>query len=72
MRQLIRSIRGVSRGVIQKGFQTGNGVYNQDLSGQAIFEVGGVDNTEEELNRSIDVLAKAFGEYFWQAEKVNG
>lgn len=64
---------GVSRGVIQKGFQTGNGVYNQDLSGQAILiEVGGVDNTEEELNRSIDVLAKAFGEYFWQAEKVNG
>ncbi|MDR4984968.1 stage II sporulation protein P [Bacillus cereus] len=64
---------GVSRGVIQKGFQTGNGVYNQDLSGQAILiEVGGVDNTEEELNQSIDVLAKAFGEYFWRAEKVNG
>ncbi|MFJ8528959.1 stage II sporulation protein P [Bacillus sp. NPDC094106] len=64
---------GVSRGVIQKGFQTGNGVYNQDLSGQAILiEVGGVDNTSEELNRSIDALAKAFSEYFWQAEKVNG
>ncbi|KEK24997.1 stage II sporulation protein P [Bacillus gaemokensis] len=64
---------GVSRGVIQKGFQTGNGVYNQDLSGQAILiEVGGVDNTSEELNLSIDALAKAFGEYFWQAEKVNG
>ncbi|MEC2439624.1 stage II sporulation protein P, partial [Bacillus cereus] len=64
---------GVSRGVIQKGFQTGNGIYNQDLSGQAILiEVGGVDNTVEELNRSIDALAKAFGEYFWQAEKVNG
>ncbi|PFE03013.1 stage II sporulation protein P [Bacillus cereus] len=64
---------GVSRGVIQKGFQTGNGVYNQDLSGQAILiEVGGVDNTSEELNRSIDVLTKAFSEYFWQAEKVNG
>ncbi|EEM17227.1 MULTISPECIES: stage II sporulation protein P [Bacillus] len=64
---------GVSRGVIQKGFQTGNGIYNQDLSGQAILiEVGGVDNTSEELNRSIDVLAKAFSEYFWQAEKVNG
>ncbi|WP_459501157.1 stage II sporulation protein P [Bacillus sp. C1] len=64
---------GVSRGVIQKGFQTGNGVYNQDLSGQAILiEVGGVDNTSEELNRSVDILAKAFSEYFWQAEKVNG
>lgn len=73
MRQLIRSIQELAAVSFKKGFQTGNGVYNQDLSGQAILiEVGGVDNTEEELNRSIDVLAKAFGEYFWQAEKVNG
>ncbi len=72
MRRLIRNIQE-EPWVIQKGFQTGNGIYNQDLSGQAILiEVGGVDNTEEELNRSIDALAKAFGEYFWQAEKVNG
>lgn len=72
MRKLIRNIQNESW-CHSKGFQTGNGVYNQDLSGQAILiEVGGVDNTEEELNRSIDVLAKAFGEYFWQAEKVNG
>lgn len=64
---------GVSRGVIQKGFQTGDGIYNQDLSGEAILvEVGGVDNTTEELNRAIDVLAEAFSEYFWKAEKVNG
>jgi stage II sporulation protein P len=64
---------GVSRGVTQKDFSTGNGIYNQDLSGQAILiEVGGVDNTVEELNRSIDILAEAFSEYYWQAEKVNG
>ncbi len=64
---------GLSRGVIQKDLSTGNGVYNQDLSGQAILiEVGGVDNTEEELDRSIDTLAEAFSEYYWQAEKVNG
>ncbi|PEZ02182.1 stage II sporulation protein P [Bacillus sp. AFS018417] len=64
---------GLSRGVVQKGFSSGNGVYNQDLSGQAILiEVGGVDNSEEELNRSIDALAEAFSEYYWKAEKVNG
>ena len=61
MRRLIRNTQGEPRSH-SKGFQTGNGVYNQDLSGQAILiEVGGVDNTEEELNRSIDALAKAFG-----------
>ncbi len=64
---------GVSRGVGRKDFRTGNGIYNQDLSGQAILiELGGVDNTVEELNRSIDVLAEVFSEYFWQAERVNG
>ncbi|MFX3625327.1 MAG: stage II sporulation protein P [Ectobacillus sp.] len=64
---------GVSRGVLQKDFRTGNGIYNQDLSGQAILlEIGGVDNTVEELNRSIDILAEAFSEYYWRAEKVNG
>ncbi|WP_028400025.1 stage II sporulation protein P [Ectobacillus panaciterrae] len=64
---------GVSRGVGRKDFRTGNGIYNQDLSGQAILiEVGGVDNTVEELNRTIDILAEAFSEYYWQAEKVNG
>ncbi|MFB9757615.1 stage II sporulation protein P [Ectobacillus funiculus] len=63
----------LSRGVMYKDFSTGNGIYNQDLSGQAILiEVGGVDNTAEELNRSIDALAEAFSEYYWKAEKVNG
>jgi stage II sporulation protein P len=64
---------GVSRGVLQKDFSSGNGIYNQDLSGQAILmEIGGVDNTTEELNRSIDILAEACSEYYWQAEQVNG
>ncbi|MNG21954.1 Stage II sporulation protein P (SpoIIP) [compost metagenome] len=63
----------ISRGVIYKDFSTGNGIYNQDLSGQSILiELGGVDNTAEELNRSIDALAEAFSEYYWKAEKVNG
>ncbi|WP_379967710.1 stage II sporulation protein P [Ectobacillus sp. sgz5001026] len=64
---------GLSRGVARKNSSMGNGVYNQDLSGQAILvEVGGVDNTVEELNRTIDVLAETFSDYYWQAEKVNG
>ncbi|UOY92778.1 stage II sporulation protein P [Ectobacillus sp. JY-23] len=71
--QIEKKYPGLSRGVGRKDFRTGNGIYNQDLSGQAILiELGGVDNTVEELNRSIDVLAEVFSEYFWQAERVNG
>lgn len=63
---------GLSRGVILKGTATDNGIYNQELSSNAILiEFGGVDNTFEELYRSADALADAFSEYYWQAEKVN-
>jgi stage II sporulation protein P len=63
---------GLSRGVILKGAAGDNGIYNQQLSSNAILiEFGGVDNTFEELYRSADALADAFSEYYWQAEKVN-
>lgn len=64
---------GLSRGVFQKSGKGMNGKYNQDLSGQAmLIEVGGVDNTIDELNRSSEVFAEAFSQYFWNAEAVNG
>ncbi len=63
---------GVSRGVFPKYFSSGNGVYNQDLSPNAMLvEIGGVDNTLEELYNSVDLLAEALSHYYWQAEKVN-
>jgi stage II sporulation protein P len=63
---------GLSRGVILKDASTGNGVYNQTLSSNALLiEFGGVDNTFEELYRSADALVDVFSEYYWQAEKVN-
>ena len=35
-----------------------NGVYNQDLSPNCILiEVGGVDNTIEEVNNTMDAIA---------------
>ncbi|MBM7569607.1 stage II sporulation protein P [Aquibacillus albus] len=64
---------GLSRGVEMQGGTGNNGVYNQDLSGNAILiEFGGVDNTFEELYRTADVLAEIFSEYYWEAEKVQG
>ncbi|MEH7458160.1 stage II sporulation protein P [Bacillus pseudomycoides] len=64
---------GLSRGIFPKYKKDGNGVYNQDLSKNAmLIEVGGVDNTLEELYNTIDVLAEVFSKYYWEAEKVNG
>lgn len=67
---LEKKYKGLSRGVMVK--PSGNAVYNQNLSQNAILiEFGGVDNTFEELNRSADALADVFSEFYWQAEKVN-
>lgn len=63
---------GLSRGVIKKEGPGSNGVYNQDLSENALLiEFGGYDNTLEELYRTADVVAEVFSEFYWDAEKVN-
>jgi len=52
---------------------TRNGLYNQDLSPNSLLiEVGGVDNTFEEMNRTLEVFADVFSEIYWDAEKVDG
>ncbi|MBK0295868.1 stage II sporulation protein P [Bacillus sp. S34] len=62
---------GISRGIFEKNKSQGNGVYNQDLSTHSIIiEVGGVDNTLEEMYRTTDALAEVIAEYYWQAEAV--
>jgi stage II sporulation protein P len=69
-KSLEKKYKGLSRGVFVK--YSGNAVYNQNLSNNAILiEFGGVDNTFEELNRSADALADVFSDFYWQAEKVN-
>ncbi|MCM3765345.1 stage II sporulation protein P [Neobacillus niacini] len=69
---LEKKYKGLSRGVMVKPAGSGNAVYNQNLSENAILiEFGGVDNTFEELNRSADALADVFSEFYWQAEQVN-
>ncbi|MCR2802741.1 stage II sporulation protein P [Paenibacillus soyae] len=50
---------GISRGVLNKGPGTGNAEFNQSLSPNSlVVEVGGVDNSFEELNRTADALAE--------------
>jgi len=63
---------GISRGVIGKGLDQGNGVYNQDLAENSILiEVGGVDNDMKEIKNTVDALAKVISEHIIDAEKVN-
>lgn len=69
---LEESYPGLSRGVIPQGGSGNNGVYNQDLSNNALLiEMGGVDNNLEELYRSADALAEVFSEFYWEAESVS-
>ncbi|HET7628400.1 MAG TPA: stage II sporulation protein P [Bacillales bacterium] len=67
---------GLSRAVIGKSLDEGNGIYNQDLSDHAVLiEIGGVDNTMDEVNRTVEALADVISEYYWKlhkAQKVNG
>lgn len=62
----------LSKGVIQKDGSSGNGIYNQDLSpNSVIIEIGGVDNTVEELHRSTELLADVISDYYWHKEITN-
>ncbi|WP_010173872.1 stage II sporulation protein P [Bacillus coahuilensis] len=63
---------GLSRGIFVKQGSGVNGVYNQDLSKNAmLIEFGGVDNTFEELNRSAEAFADIFAQFYWKADRVN-
>ncbi|WP_203247691.1 stage II sporulation protein P [Sporosarcina beigongshangi] len=58
--QLNNLVPGISRGIFGKKGEHVDGVYNQDLAqNMVLIELGGIDNTEEEINRTISVLAKA-------------
>ncbi|MFC3039114.1 stage II sporulation protein P [Virgibacillus xinjiangensis] len=64
---------GLSRGVLPKKGAGTNGVFNQDLSENALLlEFGGVENNMDELYRSADALAEVFSEFYWDAEAVDG
>lgn len=55
---------GLVLGIIGKTKYSGDGVYNQDLSKNALLiEVGGVDNTLAEVDRSSKAFADALSTY---------
>lgn len=63
--QLNSIVPGISRGVMKKEGAGVNGIYNQDLSpAMVLVELGGIDNTEEELQRTLAVFAQAIAKIF--------
>lgn len=66
-KELEKKYPGISRGVLAKGRDAGNGLYNQDLSKHSILlEAGGVDNNMQELDNSMEAFAGVFSDYFWK------
>ena len=52
-------VPGISRGVIGKKGDYVGGIYNQDLAkNMVLIELGGIENTQEEINRTISVSGK--------------
>jgi stage II sporulation protein P len=63
-----KSYPGLSRGVIKKQGAGVNGVYNQDISPKSmLIEVGGYENTIEEVMCTIEALSKELYEYIGSA-----
>ncbi|WP_379161070.1 stage II sporulation protein P [Paenibacillus sp. sgz5001063] len=60
---------GVSRGIWGKSSGNGNnGEYNQTLSPNSVLiEVGGIDNSADELKRTADILADAIADVYWNS-----
>ncbi|WP_199623594.1 stage II sporulation protein P [Paenibacillus alkalitolerans] len=69
-RRVDEKIPGLSKGVVGK-LEGSNGEFNQSLSPQSVLvEVGGVDNSLEEAKRSMEILAEALAEMYWDSEET--
>ncbi|RCX22733.1 stage II sporulation protein P [Fontibacillus phaseoli] len=69
--RLEKSYPGISRGIWGKTSSQGNGEYNQSLSPQSILiEIGGIDNSEEELERTSQVLAGIIADLYWEGQEA--
>ncbi|QUL53664.1 stage II sporulation protein P [Paenibacillus tritici] len=66
---LEKNYPGISRGIWGKSSGNGNnGEYNQTLSPNSVLiEVGGIDNSADELKRTADILADAIADVYWDS-----
>ena len=53
----------MSKGILKKGGNGVNGIYNQDLSSNSmLIELGGVENDINEVLNTLDALSVVFNE----------
>lgn len=70
--RLEKSYSGISRGIWGKTSSQGNGEYNQSISPESILiEIGGIDNTKEELERTTKVLAGILADLYWESQSAD-
>ena len=64
--------KGLSRGIYEKKGSGVNGIYNQDFSPNTmLIEVGGVDNTIDEVSNSIKAIANSIYNYINNHKTTN-
>jgi len=64
--------KGLSRGIYKKEGPGVNGVYNQDFNSNCLLiEVGGVDNTIDEVANSVKVIANMLYDYINSKNRQN-
>lgn len=67
--EMEKRIPGITRDVIPKGGAGVDGKYNQDLHPKLVLmELGGVGNSEDELNRTLGVVSEAIVDMFNEDE----
>ena len=60
---------GLSRGILKKTGLNVNGVYNQDLSSNSVLiEVGGVDNTIDEVYNTMEAISDILYKYIKEGD----
>lgn len=65
-----QKLSGLSKGIMQKQGPKVNGVYNEDFSNRLVLvEIGGENNTIEEVYNTVDILSDVISEYIREEEK---
>src|SRR5699024_837370 len=70
-KKIDESYPGLSRRVLTKSSAGNDAIDNQDFSENALLiELGGYENTFDELYATVDVFADAFSQFYFDTEKV--
>lgn len=61
--ETIKKYANISKGILEKSGYGVNGIYNQDIAQNVILmEVGGNENTKEEVNNTLDIISNVIKE----------